>query len=149
MDEVLKFGECYICLEETPLMSQCSCIDRYLCENCEEKLRIYNYKYCTVCKDVYPKFQKIIDIEVNIEPVEESGYTLCCFRNQRQRHQPKYCFFDMLVHIFCTYVIMIVISCSVNLNNHCYSWGAIYYLFPALVIYFIVCAFLVSCRRVY
>ena len=49
MDEKLEFGECYICLEDTPLLSQCHCVKRFLCENCMEKLRIYKYKQCTVC----------------------------------------------------------------------------------------------------
>ena len=78
MDRELEFGECYICLEDTPLLSQCLCNNRFLCENCMEKLRIYKYKKCTVCHAYYPKrLDQTIDIQIpHIQiPLEDESIT--------------------------------------------------------------------------
>ncbi len=146
MEEVLKFGECYVCLEETPLLSQCACVERYLCENCMEKLRVYNYNICTVCRAKYPKmYEESIDIDIDVE-VQRVTFTFkpCCLRRRRERHHPKYCFTDCTFHIVAVYFITIASSCITNPNHQCYRWNGIHYLFPSLVGYFILCGILAS-----
>lgn len=150
MDEKLRFGECYICLEDTPLLSQCLCVERYLCENCMEKLRIYNYKKCTVCHTSYPKRvdQETIDIQFLNEEEEEEDYSCvpCCLRPKIERHKPKYCLFDLLTHICCVYSFMLIISCSVHPVQQCYGWNVVYYFLPAVVLYIVVTGLLATIR---
>ena len=146
MEDLLKFGECYICLEETPLLSQCECVERYLCENCMEKLRIYNYNFCTVCRAKYPKmYEESIDIDIDVE-VQRVTFTFkpCCLRRRSERHHPKYCFTDCTFHIVAVCFITITSSCSTNPNHKCYRWNAVNYLFPSLAGYFVLCGFLAS-----
>jgi len=156
MEEKLEYGECYICLEDTPLLSQCFCVKRYLCENCLEKLRIYNYKQCTVCHAYYPKM--LLDqIQIrfsfedqpseNYELTETYGCTPCCLRPRAERHNPKYCLLDFLVHIFCIYVFMLIASCGSNPHATCYGWNIINFFFPAVVVYLLACALLSVVRR--
>ena len=154
MEEKLEFGECYICLEDTPLLSQCFCVQRFLCENCMEKLRIYNYRECTVCHAKYPKTvsEERIDIQFDLEQeeqIENDKYacTPCCLRPKRHRHNPKYCALDTCVHIFCIYSFMLVSSCTVNFTNTCYGWSIMSYFFPSIIAYAIICTFLAVVRR--
>ena len=147
MDEELEFGECYICLEDTPLLSQCLCIKRFLCENCMEKLRIYDYKKCTVCKSMYPKLHDTecnIDIPIHIESVELVDYTFtpCCLRPKRERNKPKYCCMDLTTHVCSIYIIMLLSSCIFNPNDKCYGWKTVNYFFTSIVAYCIICTFL-------
>lgn len=152
MDEKLEFGECYICLEDTPLLSQCLCKKRYLCENCMEKLRIYNYKKCTVCHATFPKAHELeysIDIPITFEETIELDYscTPCCLRPRRERNKPKYCCMDFTTHICCIYIFMLLSSCIFNPNDQCYGWNIVNYFFPSVVVYSIICTFLTVVRR--
>jgi len=153
MDEKLEFGECYICLEDTPLLSQCYCVKRFLCENCIEKLRIYKYKQCTVCNAYYPKMLEEAH-EINIrfsfedEIISENySCTPCCLRPRSERHKPKYCLMDFLVHVVCVYVFMIISSCSLSPINQCYGWNIVNYFLPSVIVYFCICALLSMVRR--
>ena len=147
MDDILNFGECYICLEDTPLLSPCKCVERYLCENCMEKLRIYNYKRCTVCGTKYPKvYEEIIDVHIDIEPDEEFTCLPCCLRKRGERHLPKYCILDLFVHIVCIYIIMIIASCW-TATQFCYGMNSLHFFVPACVAYFVFCALVIYFRR--
>lgn len=151
MDETLEFGECYICLEDTPLLSQCLCKKRFLCENCMEKLRIYKHKQCTVCHAYYPKIleEEHIDIHFVVEQEVEKDFccTPCCFRPKRERHKPKYCLLDFMTHVCCIYLMMLTGSCVSTLNHQCYGWNIVNYFFPALITYMLICFLLVMVRR--
>lgn len=158
MEDKLVFQECYICLEETPLRSQCQCKDRFLCENCMEKLRIYKYKRCTVCNTLYPKpfrqedikeyHHDMIDIHMEIPMTGPSRYIPCCLRSSRERHKPKYCCYDCFVHIFCIYFITLVISCFSVPGNTCYQWDMLQYVFGAIVAYILLVVLVgVLCRK--
>lgn len=147
MEELLKFGECYICLEETPLLSQCECVERYLCENCIEKLRIYNYKFCTVCRAKYPKIyeEESIDIDIDVEFQRET-FTCkpCCLRKRSERRHPKYCAMDFAFHILAVSIMTITSSCIINPTDKCYQLDAVVFLLPCIMAYFAICAVLAS-----
>jgi len=162
MEDKLVFQECYICLEETPLRSQCQCKDRFLCENCMEKLRIYKYKRCTVCNTLYPKpfreemedvkeyHHDMIDVHMEI-PIRQRSrltYTPCCLRSARDRHEPKYCFYDCFFHIFCIYFIMLATSCISNPEDSCYQWDMLQYAFLSVIAYMLLTILLgLLCRK--
>lgn len=151
MDETLEFGECYICLEDTPLLSQCLCKKRFLCENCMEKLRIYKYKQCTVCHATYPKLveEEHIDIQFVVEEEVEEDFRCvpCCLRPKRERHKPKYCLLDFMTHVCCIYFMMLTGSCVSLPHPQCYSWNIMGFFFPALITYVVICLLLSMVRR--
>lgn len=139
MDKII--GDCFICFEETPLLSPCLCKNVYLCENCLEKLRIYNFTECKVCNSEYPKknYQTEIDINFLLNEERHPNYSLtpCCFRPRSERGNPKYCLFDMFTHLICIYLIMITISCVSN-DSECYGIQVLWFTLPALIIYIII-----------
>jgi hypothetical protein len=141
MEDVLKFGECYICLEDTPLLSQCDCVERYLCENCVLKLQMYNYKECTVCKVRFPMFLREDSIEIDFDDLEPERYVYkpwCC-RKRNERRNPKYCLVDMLFHTVMVIAFTFSSSCLVRSNHLCYSWNAVDFFLPSLVAYTALC----------
>lgn len=146
MEDNLKFGECYICLEETPLLSQCDCVELYLCENCIEKLRIYGFKNCTVCRAKYPKFyEEIIDIDIDFDIQPDTNTCKpCCLRGRSERH---HCMFDFAFHTLIVSALTIATSCINNHTRQCYGWAAFDYLLPCIIAYFCICAILTSICR--
>ena len=140
-------GECYICFEETPLLSPCLCKNVFLCENCIVKLSMYNFKKCKVCNTDYPKsYETNIDINIllnddtthNDERTHNYSFTPCCLRPRSERGNPKYCLFDFFVHILCIYVIMIITSCSITPDSQCYGIDAVWYFLPSLLLYIMI-----------
>ena len=143
-------GECFICLEETPLLSPCLCKNVYLCENCVVKLRLYNFNECKVCGSDYPEpFET--DIDINIILTNERGdkfsFLPCCLRPRSSRGDFKQCVFDFFIHTLCIYLIMVLISCSVTFDSYCYGQSLIWYFIPSLLIYIMSVTFLSSVRR--
>lgn len=160
MEDKIVFQECYICLEETPLRSQCQCKDRFLCENCMEKLRIYKYKRCTVCNTLYPKpfreeieelkeyHHEMIDVHMEIPIRPRLRYSPCCLRSGRDRYAPKYCCYDCFFHVFCIYFIMLATSCISSPGNRCYQVDMIQYLFGSIIVYILLVILLgLLCRK--
>lgn len=95
-------NECYICLEFTDQNSPCKCIGLHLCENCLLKLKLYNYKECTLCRDVFPIHEdEIIDIELFVNGLDPPSDCTCkpiCCRRGAARRDPKYCGLDTLIN---------------------------------------------------
>jgi len=93
--------ECYICLEYTDQTSPCKCTSRFLCENCLLKLKLYDYKQCTVCKDAFPiNDDEIIDIDLLvIDPPSDCTCKPICCRRGAARRDPKYCGLDTLIYV--------------------------------------------------
>lgn len=144
-------GECYICLEETFFQSPCKCINRPLCENCLEKLRIYNYKECKVCKEKFPPREEEV-IEIKIEQIQrpnEHTYTPYCCRAYLEKSHPIVCIIDLIINLLAFFFVLFVLSCLL-IDTGDYSCtdprALMFTFFPSLISYIVIsCCFNAYC----
>lgn len=144
-------GECYICLEETFFQSPCKCTNLPLCENCLEKLRIYNYKECKVCKEKYPlREEEVIDIKIEeIQRPTVHRYTPYCCRRYLEKTNVVFCFIDILINILAFLFVLFTMSCLLlHFDKYqCTDPEALLIsFFPSLISYIVVsCCFNAYC----
>ena len=128
-------GECYICLEQTNALSPCNC-NSYLCVNCLEKLRIYEYKICTVCRIALPFY---VEEEIVLHKPKELPclYYFIPFhcRPVRYRYMKRYVLVELLFHLAAMASLLLLFSCVIMNVDQCYTVNLFIFFFPCMIIY--------------
>ena len=134
--------ECYICLELTSDMSPCDC-KSFLCINCLEKLRIYEYYQCTVCKKTMFILQQEEEQIQEKLPILLYLIPYCCrSKKYKQTKYKRYYCCEFVFHLFFFCCFSIFTSCMIFQNDQCYyPTSVVNIIFPCIIIYFAIVFF--------
>lgn len=108
--------ECYICLEPTSSVSPCVCVKRHLCANCLQKLKLYEFDTCTVCRSPFPeepRAPRIVD------------------------RLPQHCVCECFSHVFVVVALCFLFSCALEERDMCYGLPLLDYVFTSIVVYLV------------
>ena len=139
--------ECYVCCDDTDFFSTCQCVELRLCLNCLEKLRLFQYRTCTICKYPYPPPEGgyIDDIKLTKQEIdlilerferEESVWHMLPVQCRPRRYREKRrLIVEIFFHVFCIYFLSCVASQVEQSNSSWYDVKNVYNVLIGCIVY--------------